>query len=215
MDVDIERPEPRHTGHRLVDFSIAGAALAVSVISLVVAVRHGQTMEEMAHANARLVEANSWPFIGLHLNRDDKGVEIGIRNTGVGPAKIRWVEMAYRGRPVRSMSELLSACCGYKAGDHLDYGYSVVTNTVVRAGEDIAMVSLRQSPANRELFPRLAAGVADVSVRTCYCSVFDECAISDGVTLDTRAVKACGAPATAFNDVSNLHHAQAPGTGTP
>lgn len=54
----METPEvhvhPHHTGHRWVDYVIAGTALLVSVISLWVAVGHGRTME-------KLVAANSWP----------------------------------------------------------------------------------------------------------------------------------------------------------
>lgn len=59
--------EPHRTGHRWVDISVAACALPVSVTSLMVAIRHGHTMERMAEANARLVSANSWPM--LHPQR--------------------------------------------------------------------------------------------------------------------------------------------------
>jgi len=55
--------EIRKTGHRWIDISAAGCALVVSITSLFVAIHHGQSMERMAEANARLVEANSWPLL--------------------------------------------------------------------------------------------------------------------------------------------------------
>lgn len=56
-------PEVHHhthrTGHRWVDFAVPFSALAVSVISLVIGIHHGHTMQKMADENARLVQANS------------------------------------------------------------------------------------------------------------------------------------------------------------
>jgi hypothetical protein len=56
---------PAHTGHRWLDILLGLGAMFVSVVSLVVAVEHGQTMERMADANTKMVEANSWPFISF------------------------------------------------------------------------------------------------------------------------------------------------------
>ena len=47
----------------------------VSVISLVVAVEHGRTMERMAEANGRMVQASSWPFVEFSThNEDQRGI---------------------------------------------------------------------------------------------------------------------------------------------
>src|ERR1700704_6133355 len=56
---------PAHTGRRWLDISLALSAMFVSVVSLIVAVEHGHTMERMADANTKMVEANSWPFISF------------------------------------------------------------------------------------------------------------------------------------------------------
>jgi hypothetical protein len=53
----IDAPEPphqhhpAHSGHRWLDISLGLSAMFVSVISLVVAVEHGRTMERMVEAN--------------------------------------------------------------------------------------------------------------------------------------------------------------------
>ncbi|HEY2048836.1 MAG TPA: hypothetical protein VGH03_05810 [Caulobacteraceae bacterium] len=203
MHFDVETPEPHKTGHRWVDFVIAGSALLVSVVSLVVAIGHGETMRQMADANARLVKANSWPFIGAHMSVDEKGISLGIANEGVGPAKVRWVQVMYDGKPARSTVELLARCCGLTPAGHIDYVYSLSTNTVVRAGDTVDMITLRPEPVNQSVFNALRHNVRRVGFRTCYCSVFDECFISDGLSLDTRSVSRCVAPADAFEETGH------------
>jgi len=88
-----------HTGHRWLDIVLALSAMFVSLVSLVLAIGHGRTMERMAEANARMVQANSWPFVAFEThNVDDHGnadVRLVLRNQGVGPARIQTLEMWY------------------------------------------------------------------------------------------------------------------------
>jgi hypothetical protein len=44
-------PEPRKTGHRAIDFSIAASAIVISLISLAVAIHHGRVQERLVAAN--------------------------------------------------------------------------------------------------------------------------------------------------------------------
>ena len=201
MHYDVETPEPRRTGHRWVDFTIAGSALMVSVISLAVAIGHGRIMEKMADANSRLVKASSWPFIGAHMAVNENAIVLGVANEGVGPAKVRWVQVTYDGKPARSTLDLLAQCCGLTPSGHVDYAFSLLTNTVVRAGDTVDMITLRREPLNSQIFGPLRRNALRVGFRICYCSVFDECFISDGLTLDTRSVTRCVAPPDAFREV--------------
>jgi hypothetical protein len=54
--------QPSHTGHCWLDIVLGLSAMFLSVVSLVVAVEHPRTMERMADANTRMLDANSWPF---------------------------------------------------------------------------------------------------------------------------------------------------------
>lgn len=202
MHYDVETPEPRKTGHRWVDFTIAGSALTVSVISLVVAIGHGRTMEKMADANARLVKASSWPFMGAHMGVNENAIVLGVANEGVGPAKVRWVQVTYDGRPARSTLDLLARCCGLTPNGHVDYAFSLLTNTVVRAGDSVDMITLKREPLNAQIYEPLRRNALRVGFRICYCSVFDECFISNGMSLDTRPVDRCVAPADAFAETA-------------
>ena len=194
-----ESPEhPHHTGHRWVDFTLAGAALLVSVVSLTVAVLHGRTMEQMADANARLVQANSWPFITLLLNSADERLQFGVRNSGVGPAKIYWLEVFLDGRPLRSAHELLVGGLSSGSG-HVLVDTSSVDGSVLRAGEATTVTQVTAAHTDPSIYARLRSEFAQLRIRTCYCSVFDECFISDGQSLRPQPVKVCPRPAAPFD----------------
>jgi hypothetical protein len=130
----------------------------------------------------------------------EKAISLGIANEGVGPAKVRWVQVTYDGKPARSTLELLTRCCGLTPGGHVDYEYALLTNTVVRAGDTVDMITLRREPVNESIFKILRPNARRVGFRVCYCSVFDECFISDGLSLDTHTVGRCVAPADAFQE---------------
>jgi len=98
MDVEPgHHAHPHGTGHRWLDLSLAASAMCVSLVSLVVAIHHGRTMERMAEANARLVAANSWPFLGYstgNVGPDGRNkIDLKVVNDGVGPAKIESFEI--------------------------------------------------------------------------------------------------------------------------
>ncbi len=210
-DVETHTRESHKTGHSWVDMVVAFSALAVSVISLGVAIFHGRTMEEMAKANARLVQANSWPFLHANSsNQDDAGrpeFSLALANAGVGPAKVHWLEIYYRGRPPRHVSALEQACCE-KAGTAepvgpVSFSTSLVDNTVLRAGESTKVLALMRTDRNAPLWDRLNVERFSMSYRACYCSVFDECWIGDLRSLTPQPVRTCPTPAAPFDPMPN------------
>ncbi|HJY41828.1 MAG TPA: hypothetical protein VJ303_11345, partial [Steroidobacteraceae bacterium] len=110
-------PELHHhahrTGHRWVDFAVPLSALAVSMISLAIAIHHGHTMQKMADENARLVQANSWPLLQFTTgNANDKGepeITLNVENAGVGPAKLISLEIFHGDQRIRTPRDLVQA----------------------------------------------------------------------------------------------------------
>lgn len=206
MSLDVEPPEagePHKTGHSVVDMAVAICALFVSIVSLVLAMVHGRTMERMAEANARLVEANSWPFLQTSTgNQDNSGapvITLDVANAGVGPAKIHSVEVFYRGVRMGSWVQLLTECCAAR-GHVLSYASSTTANFgVLRAGQEVAMLSFPDTPQNHEVWTALNVQRSAVSYRVCYCSVFDDCWITDGATLEPQRTPRCAKPAQPFD----------------
>jgi hypothetical protein len=189
--------EIHRTAHRWIDISVALCALVVSITSLGIAVHHGRTM-------TRLVAANSWPILEFTSGRrDPQGqdiISLSVSNKGVGPAKVETVEVSWEGRPLRTNRELLEACCDLpRTAPALPQMQSnSLQGTMLRPGEVRSFLVVPRMPESEAVWARLLRARADISVRACYCSVFDECWVSDLQTLHPESVKRCAAPKVDF-----------------
>jgi hypothetical protein len=208
MTPELETATEIHkTRHRWVDISVAVCALIVSVTSLCVAIVHGHTMERMADANARLVAANSWPMLQRYYSdlgeHGERVFSINVANSGVGPAKVETVEVLWKGTPVRTYKELLEQCCGAvasgAAADPLqDMETSSLQGMVLRAGENRRILSLPRSGPGEAVTQAFGDAQRDITMRVCYCSVFDECWSGDLHTLHPTSVAQCPTPDVMF-----------------
>lgn len=103
------------------------SAIFISALSLLVAIKTEQSQRET-------LAASVWPFLqhnistGRATDPDDE-MAFGVSNDGVGPAKVRSVEVFYKGAPVRSGDDLLRRCCGLRSdvprAQQLPTGYIV------------------------------------------------------------------------------------------
>ena len=197
-------PAPRRTGVRHFDAIVSIAAIFISAVSLYVAIEHGKTERQ-------LVAADVWPFPRAILSGgwDSKNsIVVGVANAGVGPAKIRSFEMFYRGQPVSSGLDLLRKCCGLGPGPDAanaqipaGHFYSVIDETVLRAGEDDAVLRVTPSQSAHAVTDRLKnySVLNQITFRVCYCSVLDQCWISNLRTTHTQAVGECTPPEHPYN----------------
>ena len=195
--VDDVKPAVRRTGIRHFDAVVSLTAIFISAVSLYVAIEHGKTERQ-------LVAANVWPFPRAILSNgyDDKGsIAIGVSNGGVGPAKIQSFEVFYRGQPASSGLDLLRKCCGLGRGaaavkKQLPEGdrYSIADETVLRPGEEDPVLRVRPSAAAPEVPNRFSAALMQIGFRVCYCSVLDQCWISDLKNTRVQPVSECGPP---------------------
>jgi hypothetical protein len=193
------------TGHKWVDMVVAFSALFISLVSLAVAILHGRTMEEMARANARLVSANSWPFLyygaGTITSNGGSAVNMHVLNSGVGPAKIESAELIWKGVPYRTDQAFLAACCGLDSAS-TQFDSDLVPNLVLPAGRWIDFLVFAQSH-NPTTFAALQRAMLshELQLIVCYCSIFDEC-WKDNLnvpTLKRTPVKACVQPKVPFD----------------
>jgi hypothetical protein len=173
-----------HTGHRWFDIALGVSAMFVSVVTLIVAIEHGRTMERMADANMRMVEANSWPFVDFSThNVSDKGVpevRLVLTNEGIGPARIETFELWWRGKPMATPADLLKACCNPSQAENPVISVGLASPRILRAGEHVDFLAIALSPTGRELFGKFNTERDNIKTRVCYCSVFDECWIKEG-----------------------------------
>jgi len=198
MHIDSEHHEPPRTGFKWLDAAVAVGVLLVSVSSLIVAIVHSRTLERMADANVRLVEANSWPFLAYSTGNIEgamRAINMSVDNNGIGPAKIESFVVTWNGVPQRNAAALLKSCCAYEhhSGDGLQF--SEVQGQVLRAGARLNFLYFPRTPETAAAWDRLDRGrtSSKLDVNICYCSVFDECWGGDitEFTLHPRRVDKC------------------------
>jgi hypothetical protein len=201
---DHEAPHAAHaTGRRWLDLTLALSAMFVSIVSLAVAVHHGNAMD-------RLVAANSWPFLMYGTsNLDPQGnrrISLSVENAGVGPARIQTFEVWWQGQPVSNAPELLARCCMTDSKAQIDHSTAralhlvigQIASRVMRAGDLETFLSLELKEANADVWRRLDIARGQIKMRACYCSVFDECWETDLVQTSARRVRNCPAPKVPF-----------------
>jgi hypothetical protein len=209
MSLDIEthaESHPHKTGHKRLDMLVAFSALFLSVVSLGVAILHGRTMENMAEANARLVAANSWPFLsygaGTATVNDVARIHMQVVNSGVGPAKIESAELVWKGVAYRGDQDFLKACCGFDPASQTPFDSDLLPAEVLRAGERITFLEFKRT-ASPEVFAALQRAITsgELQLHVCYCSIFDECWKSDLTvfSLTPVPVQACVQPKVPFD----------------
>jgi hypothetical protein len=207
MHLDTETShEPPRTGIKWFDVAIAVGILLVSASSLIVAIVHSLTLERLADANARLVEANSWPYLAYgtgNLVGDRHVIHMSVINEGVGPAKIEAVEIRWQGIAYPDAHEFLKACCGYEYNPADGLQADLVQGRVLPAGKEIEFITLPATDTDKDAWNRLNANrlSSNLNVNMCFCSVFNECWIDDVVTFSLKPVrvKQCTTPKVGFS----------------
>lgn len=201
-----------HSGHRWFDVIASVCAMVVSVASLYLAIHHGHVMQEMAEANARMVTATSWPSVSYSTsNVDDSGqptlLRFSLTNKGIGPARIEGMELSYDGKPVKSTRDLLGACCSGSDSDSnsdkalkVNWRLSTANGEILRPGEEKHFLQLDRH-ADAALWSRMSDLPHKVTVKVCYCSVFDECWVTQSSAVHkAERVQACPTTWSQYGD---------------
>ncbi len=170
------------------EYVIGGTAVLISAISLFVAVNANRTQE-------RMMAASTWPYVqygtGNRLPDDESSITFNLNNAGVGPARIKSVQLLYDERPMADAATLLKACCG-ATGDRVLTVTSHPERVLV-AGEEMTFLRYDEKTADPAVWAALNRKRFAVRLLTCYCSVLDDCWMRDSHRDDPQAVAACPA----------------------
>ncbi len=195
---------PHGTGVRWLDIILGVAATVVSLVSLWLGLHSAHSME-------KLVAANSYPYLELMWSnmsatplpgsdRHQYQVKYELVNNGIGPARVEWVELTFKGKPMRNLSELLDACCkGWQDNDVMQMDMrGGIDGSLVRAGGAVAMFTWAEPATSSPVFTALHRQMDQIAYSACYCSVFDECYLRTENHDRPKPVAQCTAPAVPF-----------------
>ena len=199
----IEAPEvPHHhhakTGLPWFDLLVPIAVLSIGVASLLTSLQSERSMHALVDENKRLVEAQSTPLLMLdssNLNDDGKSaLKFKLSNVGTGPAQVRWFHLtddqgvSYTGGALYERVAKIDPTASF-----LSQG---ISGSLMRSGESRLVFE----------WPRPADGSAVLGAwqtlnntrfglhgSACYCSMFDECRVTDFDEEKPRVVESCEA----------------------
>jgi hypothetical protein len=209
---------------RYFELAIAASVVLISVASLVFAVYIGQRQTDVME---RALAADHWPSMQYSSGNFDEEreawrISLVFSNQGVGPARVRYFVMRYRGELLRGgVGGFLARCCGPEelseqerirfvgglfAQQRLRSVTDVVAPRVFAPGERIEFAVLDRPPEDdaeaRALWLSVDRARRDIAMEICYCSVFDDCwtavfGLDEETGLfseDRREVEVCEAP---------------------
>ncbi len=196
----VDAPEPPHhhhhkTGLPWFDLIMPLAVLAISLASLLTALQSEHSMGALVEQNRRLVSAQSTPLLMLDSGNEDGGkrvLSLTISNVGTGPAQIAWF------RAADSQGNDLSSSGLRDRLDKIDPNAEVlsqqVATTLIRSGDQRLVFKWPRPTGNSTAiveWDRLDEARRHLHASACYCSIFDECRVTEFSTSRPKPVASC------------------------
>jgi hypothetical protein len=165
----------------LTDRIMAVSAVVVALASLVVAVYEARTNREYQKVSVwpYVTQSNAW-VPGEPYSRT-------LSNLGVGPALVKSFQVSVDGGPRRDWAEVSRALTGRPAPE-LVY-YSVRAGSVLLPDKPVPLVKIPPGEAAQRFWEQ--AQTTRLSIRLCYCSLYDDCWVSDTRTDQPSPVGSC------------------------
>lgn len=161
----------------MTDKIIAISAIVISVSALVVSVYEATLMRKAQRAA-------TWPYIEILPDKlNNEYFALKVNNTGVGPARIKDFKITLDGFEMDEKT-FRDSLVNY-LGNNVGITWSTVSGRVLPAEKKITFLKFSDTTAYWKVIPLSRK----MSISLCYCSVFDQCWISNG--LEQTAVKNC------------------------
>ena len=198
----IEAPEPPHhhhhkTGIPWFDLVMPLAVLAISLASLLTSLQSERSMHALVEQNRRLVSAQSTPLLMTDTGNWNSGQPIltfTVSNVGTGPARIAWFRLSdpqgvdYSGGALTDRVDKLSQKPSQEVSSQ------PIAGTLMRSGDQRTVWSWPRpigTPAALAEWEKLNHDRAYLRARACYCSIFDECRITEFGESRPKPVSSC------------------------
>jgi hypothetical protein len=173
----------------------------VTVPTFVISLALAYATFVQADATRKMQVSGTWPYISFGTSNalpdGTKEISLVLANNGVGPARVEATQLIYKGKPMRNPREFLRECCAGNA--QFDFMSSPVEG-VLRPGEKSEFIRLTRTEANAAIWEKLNTERWKAVVRTCYCSIFDDCWVFDSSKKSPEQVDICPADWERFDE---------------
>ena len=173
----------------------------VTVPTFIISIALAYATFVQADATRKIQMSETWPYVGYGTSnaRPDGTREISmvLQNNGVGPARLEKMEFLYNGKPMANPRQFLSECC---AGDAKFAFMSSPVTGVLRPGEKTEFIRFLRTDETQAIWDKLERERWKVVVRSCYCSIFDDCWIFDNRQQRPQQVDVCPANWKTFDE---------------
>jgi len=187
------QPAPELTRADRIAMRMSAAQTVLAVIGFLVGLIALYAALNEADAVRKQQQASVWPYLDLAVSNNNvlghEFTTIAVANKGIGPARIRSVDVRLDDAPVSNWWELLERVAESDAGPFL-ISNADLNNKVLAAGDEVEMMRLDKTalPVSggevrdySEVLASLRSAIdaGRVRMRICYCSVFDDCWVFD------------------------------------
>ena len=171
------------------------AVLAISIASLLASWHSERSMEALVEQNSRLVRAQSTPllmFDSSNMQNNKPVITMTVSNAGTGPAQIFWLKLSDAQGMDYSGGALTERVM------KLSYGLKPfsqrVSSTIIRSGDE-RLVFGWPKPTDSKIalaeWEKVNQARFHLHVSACYCSMFEECKITDFGVTRPKTVESC------------------------
>ncbi len=176
-----EKSEPSIKRLPLVSF----AALVLSVLALMVSVLEVSAIREDQRVQV-------WPYMTVASSFGPNGYSLEAINKGIGPARVRTMEVLFDGKPVDDIDKLIVDTVGEDDAFSYDlYRTSNIAQSVMSADERATLFAVPWEDRTRRLS---SVWHGRLSVRVCYCSVYDDCWMAELDDGEPESIETCPVP---------------------
>lgn len=157
-------------------------ALAFSIIAI------SLTVVELRLTQAQQ-RAEVWPYLQLDTSYSSEGMQITLKNKGVGPARVESVKLTIDSREVDDIEALIARVMPADQRFSYDvYSSSNPDQSVIASGENVTLFSIPWEERTRLFSQNLNNRFA---MQICFCSIYDECWITELDDGKPQNVAAC------------------------
>jgi len=195
----MDGPELHHhhkTGVPWFDLIVPVAVLFISIASLLTSLQSEKSMQALVEQNRRLVSAQSTPLLMLDSgNLDESGkpvISMALSNVGTGPAQIAWFHISDPEGEDYSGGALYERVLKLDPRSHFES--QQISGTLMRSGDGRSVFKWFKpvgAPVALAEWDKLNLTRFKLHASACYCSIFDECKITEFGESHPRPVPTC------------------------